>query len=64
MKEEALQKDLFGNNVHVVNVNDVKTYRMVKCAECGETVKLSQAKMHLSYGKKLTICKDCLKKRR
>ena len=35
---------------------------MVKCGRCGNTVKLSQAKTHLSYGDTLTICKECLGK--
>lgn len=35
---------------------------MVKCGRCGNTVKLSQAKTHLSYGNILTICKECLGK--
>ena len=37
-------------------------YRMVKCGRCGNTVKSSQAKTHLSYGNVLTICKECLEK--
>lgn len=35
---------------------------MVKCGRCGDSVKMSQAKTHLSYGKTLTICKQCLSK--
>lgn len=35
---------------------------MVKCGICGDTVKLSKSKTHLSYGKTLTICKECMKK--
>lgn len=35
---------------------------MVKCGRCGNTVKSSQTKTHLSYGNALTICKECLKK--
>lgn len=60
-KEDGLQKDLFGQSVHILNTE--KIYRMVKCGECGQSVKLSLAKIHLSYGKKLTICKNCLKKK-
>ena len=35
---------------------------MVKCGRCGNSVKTNQAKTHLSYGKTLTICKECLGK--
>lgn len=59
-KKNSLQKDLFGQEVHILNVK--KTYRMVKCGRCGDTVKSSNAKTHLSYGKVLTICNKCLKK--
>lgn len=55
---QGSQRDLFGNNVHILNTKEV--YRMVKCGKCERTVKSSQAKTHLSYGKTLTICKDCL----
>lgn len=60
MKETGIQTNLFGQPVHILNTQEI--YRMVKCGRCGDTVKLSQAKTHLSYGKTLTICKDCLKK--
>ena len=59
-KDDGLQTDLFGNPVHILNAQEV--YRLVKCGKCGNTVKSSQAKTHLSYGKVLTICLDCLKK--
>lgn len=55
---QGSQRDLFGNEVHVLNAKEV--YRMVKCGKCKRTVKSSQAKTHLSYGKSLTICKECL----
>jgi len=55
---QGSQKDLFGNDVHMLNVKEV--YRMVKCGKCERTVKSSQAKTHLSYGNMLTICKECL----
>ena len=54
----GIQVDIYGNPVHVPE--DKMTFRMAKCGKCGETVKLSQTKMHLSYGKKLNICKRCL----
>lgn len=57
---QGSQRDLFGNNVHILNTKEV--YRMVKCGKCERTVKSSQANTHLSYGKVLTICLDCLKK--
>lgn len=57
---QGSQKDLFGSEVHILNVKE--TFRLVKCGRCGNTVKSSQAKTHLSYGKVLTICSDCLKK--
>lgn len=60
MKETGIQTNLFGQPVHILNAQEV--YRMVKCGRCGDTVKSSQAKTHLSYGKALTICTDCLKK--
>lgn len=56
----GVQKDLFGNTVHILNTKNI--YRMVKCGKCGNMVKMGQAKTHLSFGKTLTICKDCLKK--
>lgn len=59
-KGNGLQTDLFGQSVHILNVKEV--YRMVKCGRCGNTVKASQAKTHLSFGKTLTICKQCLEK--
>ena len=57
---KGIQKDLFGNTVHILNTKDM--FRMVKCGKCGNTVKMSQAKTHLTYGKTLTVCNDCLKK--
>ena len=60
MKETGLQVNLFGEPVHILNTKEI--YRMVKCGECGQTVKSSHAKIHLSFGKRLTICKECLKK--
>ncbi len=57
---QGSQRDLFGKDDHILNTKEV--YRMVKCGKCGNTVKSSQAKTHLSYGKVLTICLDCLKK--
>ncbi len=59
-KETGLQTDLFGQPVHILNSKEI--FRMAKCGRCGDTVKLSQAKTHLSYGNVLTICKECLKK--
>ncbi len=56
----GLQKDLFGNTIHILNTKEI--YRMVRCGRCGNSVKMSQAKIHLSYGKTLTICKECLSK--
>ena len=57
-KHGGIQVDIYGNPVHVP---EGKTpFRMAKCGKCGETVKLSQTKMHLSYGRKLNICKRCL----
>lgn len=55
---EGIQVNLFGEPVHILNSKEI--YRMVKCGRCGNTVKMSQAKTHLSYGKTLTICKECL----
>lgn len=54
----GVQTDIFGNPVHILNTE--KIYRMVKCGRCGDTVKSSQAKIHLSYGKMLTLCKACI----
>lgn len=56
-KRGLIQVDIDGNPIHVP---EEKTYRMAKCGKCGETVKLSQTKLHLSFGKKLNICKRCL----
>lgn len=56
-KESTLQRNLFGDPVHILNSKEV--YRMVKCGECGNTVKLSKSKTHLSFGKVLTICDNC-----
>ncbi len=54
----GIQVDIYGNPVHVLA--DKVSFRMAKCGHCGETVKLSQTKIHLSYGKRLNICKRCL----
>ena len=59
-KNNGIQTDLYGNPVHILNVAGI--YRMVKCGKCGETVKSSQAKLHLSFGKSLNICNECLEK--
>jgi len=59
-KETGLQTNLFGTHVHILNTKEI--FRMVKCGVCENTVKLSQAKTHLSYGNTLTICKECLSK--
>ena len=58
-KNGGIQVDIYGNPVHVLNTKEI--YRMVKCGKCGETVKSSQAKLHLSFGKRLNICNECLK---
>lgn len=60
-KNGGIQTDIYGNPVHILNVAGI--YRMVKCGECGETVKSSQAKLHLSFGKSLNICNGCLEKK-
>jgi hypothetical protein len=60
MKETGLQINLFGEAVHILNTKEI--YRTVKCGRCGNTVKSSQSKTHLSYGNTLTICKECLSK--
>ena len=60
-KNGGIQTDLYGNPVHILNVAGI--YRMVKCGECGETVKSSQAKLHMSFGKSLNICNLCLEKK-
>ena len=57
-KNGGVQRDIYGNQVHMLNVKEM--YRMVKCGKCGETVKLSQSKLHISFGKRLSICKNCL----
>ncbi len=59
-KNSGIQTDIYGNPVHILNTNEI--YRMVKCGKCGETVKLSQARLHLSFGNKLNICSECLEK--
>jgi len=59
-KEDGIQTDLFGQPIHILNIKEV--YRMVKCGKCGNSVKSSQAKTHLSFGKALTVCGECLKK--
>jgi hypothetical protein len=60
-KNGGIQTDIYGNPVHILNVAGI--YRMVQCGECGEIVKSSQAKLHLSFGKSLNICKECLAKK-
>src|SRR3972149_8934209 len=60
IKNGGIQVDIYGNPVHMLNVKEI--YRTVKCSECGETVKLSQARLHLSFGNKLNICNECLEK--
>lgn len=59
-KNNGIQTDLWGNPVHILNVAGI--YRMVKCGICDKTVKSSQAKLHLSFGKSLNICNGCLEK--
>ena len=61
-KVDGLQTDIFGNPVHILNAREV--YRLVKCGRCGNSVKSSQAKTHLSFGKTLTICNECLKNKK
>lgn len=56
---QGSQRDLFGNNIHILNTKEL--YRMVKCGKCERTVKSSEARIHLSFGKKLNICNECLK---
>lgn len=56
--DKSIQMDMFGQPVHILNTE--KVYRMVKCGKCGRTVKSSQAKTHVSFGKHLSICKECL----
>jgi len=58
-KNDGVQIDIYGNPVHVLNAKEL--FRTVKCGNCGEIVKSSQAKLHLSFGKSLNICKKCLK---
>ena len=60
-KNSWIQTDIYGNPVHILNTSGI--YRMVQCGECGETVKSSQAKLHLSFGKSLNMCKRCLEKK-
>lgn len=57
-QSRGVQTDIYGNPVHVLNTKEI--YRMAKCGKCGESVKLSQSKLHLSFGKKINICKKCL----
>lgn len=57
-KHGGVQVDIYGNPVHVPEGKS--SFRMAKCGKCGEIVKLSQTKMHLSFGRKLNICKRCL----
>lgn len=60
-KHDGIQIDIYGNPVHVLNVKEM--YRMVKCGNCGESVKSSQAKLHISFGNKLNLCKKCLEEK-
>ncbi len=60
-KNGGIQTDIYGNPVHILNVAGI--YRMVKCGECGETVRSSQAKLHLSFGKRVNICNMCIEKK-
>ncbi len=57
-KHDGVQVDIYGNPVHVLNTQEI--YRMVKCGKCGETVKSSKTKLHISFGRSLNICKRCL----
>lgn len=57
-KNNGIQTDLWGNPVHILNVAGI--YRMVKCGKCGRTVKSGQAKLHLSFGKSLSVCNECM----
>ncbi len=57
-KHDGIQVDIYGNPVHVLNAQEI--YRMVKCGKCGETVKSSKTKLHISFGRSLNICKRCL----
>lgn len=59
-KNDGIQVDIYGNPVHVLNAKEI--YRMVKCGKCGETVKSSKAKLHISFGNRLNICNECLEK--
>lgn len=54
----GIQTDLWGNPVHILNAAGI--YRMVKCGKCGRAVKSSQAKLHLSFGKSLNVCNECI----
>lgn len=58
-KEHSVQTDIYGNTVNILNTQEV--FRLVKCGRCKETVKSSQAKTHLSFGKALTLCNNCIK---
>lgn len=58
LKHGGVQVDIYGNPVQIPEGQTM--FRMAKCGHCGETVKLSQTKLHLSYGKRLNICKRCL----
>lgn len=57
-KNDGIQIDIYGNPVHILNTKEI--FRVVKCEKCGETVKSSKAKLHLSYGKNISICEKCL----
>lgn len=59
-KDKGVQMDIYGNIVSILNAKEI--YRTVKCGRCGQTVKSSRSKTHLSYGNTLTICKECLGK--
>jgi NAD-dependent SIR2 family protein deacetylase len=60
VKNGGIQTDIYGNQVHILNTAGI--YRTVKCGECGEVVKSSQAKLHMSFGKRLNICHGCMEK--
>jgi len=59
-KDDGIQTDIYGNSIHILNVKEV--YRMVKCGKCGNSVKASTAKIHITFGNALSICDECLKK--
>ena len=57
-KPSGVQLDIYGKPAHALDSEGV--YRMVKCGKCGETVKSSNTKLHLSFGRSLNLCKRCL----